>query len=188
MKYLKKLVGEKCYLAPIIYEDYEKFAEWFTDIKTAIGLGDAGGNYSVESTKGFFEQSFSNNSNRFSIVDLNEDKLIGFCWLKSIGHIDRSTELAILIGDENYRGKGYGMEAMNLIIDYCFNILNLHNVMVVAYSHNEKAIGMYKKIGFKEIGRRRESHFIGGKAYDEVYMDILPKDYKGKSVVDTYFL
>jgi len=60
--------------------------------------------------------------------------------------------------------------------------------MVVVYSHNEKAIGMYKKVGFKEFGRRRESHFIGGKVYDEVYMDILPRDYKRKSVTNVYFL
>ncbi len=46
---------------------------------------------------------------------------------------------------------------------------------------------MYKKVGFKEFGRRRESNFIGGKAYDEVYMDILPEDYKGKSITDVYF-
>jgi len=59
--------------------------------------------------------------------------------------------------------------------------------MVVVYSHNEKAIEMYKKVGFKEFGRRRESHFMGGKAYDEVYMDILPEDFKEKSVTDVYF-
>lgn len=188
MGYLKKLIGEKCYLAQMIYEDYEKFAEWFTDMKTTIGLGDAAGNYSIESTKEFFGKNYSSKANHFSIVDLKEDKLIGFCWLKEINYIDRATELAILIGDSNFRGKGYGVEAMQLIIDYCFNILNLHNVMVVVYSHNEKAIGMYKKVGFKEFGRRRESHFIGGKAYDEIYMDILPKDYKGKSVTDVYFL
>lgn len=187
MKYLKKLIGEKCYLAQMVYDDHEKFAEWFTDINTAIGLGDAAGNYSIERTKEFFGKSYSSQANHFSIVDLKEDKLIGFCWLKEICSIDRSTELAILIGDENFRSKGYGVEAMQLIVDYCFNILNLHNVMVVVYSHNDKAIQMYKKVGFKEFGRRRESHFIGGKAHDEVYMDILPKDYKGKSVTDVYF-
>jgi len=187
MGYLKKLIGEKCYLAQIIYEDHVKFAEWFTDMKTAIGLGDAAGNYSMESTKGFFEKHYSSQANRFSIVDIKEDKIIGFCWLKEVNSIDRSTELAILVGDEDYRGKGYGTEAMKLIVDYCFNILNLHNVMVVVYSHNEKAIEMYKKVGFKEFGRRRESHFIRGKAYDEVYMDILPEDFKEKSVTDVYF-
>lgn len=188
MGYLKKLIGEKCYLAQMLYEDYEKFAEWFTDMKTTIGLGDAAGNYSIESTKEFFRENYSSKANHFSIVDLKEDKLIGFCWLKEINYIDRTTELAILIGDSNFRGQGYGVEAMQLIIDYCFNILNLHNVMVVVYSHNEKAIGMYKKVGFKEFGRSRESHCIGGKAYDEVYMDILPRDYKGNSVTDIYFL
>lgn len=188
MKYLKKLIGEKCYLAQMVYDDYEKFAEWFTDMKTTIGLGDAAGNYSLENTKSFFEKHYSSQRNHFSIVDLKEDKLIGFCWLKEVNDVDRSTELAMLIGDENYRGKGYGTEAMQLIVDHCFNILNLHNVLVVVYSHNQKAIELYKKVGFKEFGRRRESHFIGGKAYDEVYMDILPEDFKGKSVVDEYFL
>lgn len=187
MRYLKKLVGEKCYLAQMIKDDYEKFAKWFTDMNISIGLGDAAGNYSLQNTEGFFDRHYSSQANHFSIVDLKEDRLIGFCWLKDINDVDRATELAILIGDEDYRGKGYGKEAMELIVDYCINILNLHNIMVVVYSHNEKAIEMYKKVGFKEFGRRRQSHFIGGRAYDEVYMDILPKDYKGKSVIDYYF-
>ncbi len=79
MGYLKKLIGEKCYLAQMLYEDHEKFAEWFTDMKTTIGLGDAAGNYSIESTKEFFRENYSSKANHFSIVDLKEDKLIGFC-------------------------------------------------------------------------------------------------------------
>ena len=117
----------------MIYEDYEKFAKWFTDMETAIGLGDAAGNFSIENTKGFFEKYYSSKVNHFSIIEAKEDKLIGFCWLKDLNSIDRSTELAILIGDPEYRGRGYGFEATNLVVDYCFNILNLHNVLVVAY-------------------------------------------------------
>ncbi|MCB2311806.1 hypothetical protein [Clostridium tagluense] len=60
MKYLKKLIGEKCYLAQMVYDDCEKFAEWFSDINTAIGIRDAAGNYSIESTKEF--QSFKYDS------------------------------------------------------------------------------------------------------------------------------
>ena len=51
--------------------------------------------------------------------------------------------------------------------------------MLRVYSFNERAIRTYRRIGFQEIGRRRESHRLGGKAYDVIYMDCLAAEFKG---------
>jgi RimJ/RimL family protein N-acetyltransferase len=45
--------------------------------------------------------------------------------------------------------------------------------MLKVFSFNERAINCYKKVGFKEIGRRRQSYYLKGQFHDEVYMDIL---------------
>jgi RimJ/RimL family protein N-acetyltransferase len=50
--------------------------------------------------------------------------------------------------------------------------------MLGTFSFNERAIGCYKKVGFKEIGRRREARIIGGKKFDVVLMDILAKEFE----------
>jgi RimJ/RimL family protein N-acetyltransferase len=51
--------------------------------------------------------------------------------------------------------------------------------MLQVYSFNERAIKSYIKCGFKEFGRRRKSILVGGKEYDEIYMDILSEEFKG---------
>lgn len=75
------------------------------------------------------------------------------------------------------RNKGYGTEAIQLILDYGFNYLNLNNIKLDVLSFNERAIACYKKCGFKEYGRRRKSEFINGKYYDRISMDILKEEF-----------
>ena len=81
------------------------------------------------------------------------------------------------IGDEENRGKGYGQEAIRLLLTYAFEYLNLNNIMLGLWSFNTEAYECYKKAGFKEIGRRRECYYLKGVYYDEILMDILQKDW-----------
>ena len=62
-----------------------------------------------------------------------------------------------LVGEKEYRDKGYGQDATKLLLDYGVNLLNLNSIMLGTFSFNERAINCYKKVGFKEIGRRRQA-------------------------------
>lgn len=55
----------------------------------------------------------------------------------------------------------------------------MNNIMLNVKSFNERAIACYKKVGFKEFGRRRESYFLNGKYYDDIQMDILSREFEG---------
>jgi len=81
------------------------------------------------------------------------------------------------IGEEADRGRGYGAEAIRLILDYGFNTLNLHNIQLHLNGDNAQALACYKKVGFKEFGRRRESKFHSGRYVDQIYMDILDSEF-----------
>ena len=63
------------------------------------------------------------------------------------------------------------------MLDYGFNILNLHNIMLKAFAYNEAGIRAYQKAGFQEIGRRREVKKINGRRYDMIYMDCLATEF-----------
>ena len=63
------------------------------------------------------------------------------------------------------------------MLNYGFKTLNLHNVMLLVHSDNEHGLACYKKVGFKEFGRRREAKFKNGKYIDVVYMDILQTEF-----------
>lgn len=178
MKYYKKLIGDRIYLSPLNVEDAEKYVEWFCDFRTTDGLGSSAKLMTIENEKEWIINATKSNDFIFSIVDLENDKLIGNCSIMNISQKDRMGEVGIFIGEENNRSNGYGAEALKLLLDYGFNYLNLNNIMLTVMSFNERAIKCYEKVGFKEFGRRRECYFLNGKYYDRIYMDILASEFK----------
>ena len=97
--------------------------------------------------------------------------------LHEADHINRTATLGIFIGNRDYWSKGYGTEAIRLILDFAFNYLNLNNIELALMEFNQRALKCYQKCGFKEIGRRRKCKFINGKYYDSILMDVLAKEF-----------
>ncbi len=187
MTYYKKLVGKKCYLSPCSLEDAEKWTEWDNDLEVTIPLGEeAYTPYSLDRMKEIISSIIKKQDHVFSIIDLETDKSIGRCMLFSVDRVDRKAMLGIGIGEKGHWNKGYGQDATRLLLDYGFNLLNLNNIMLGVFSYNQRAISCYKKVGFKEIGRRRKSKIIGGDIFDEIFMDILAEEFE--SVYVTKFM
>ncbi len=113
----------------------------------------------------------------FIIYDRATATAIGGVGLRHMDHAKGIAELGIIITRKDYGGGGYGTEAITLILDYGFTVLGLHNVLLETYAYNERALRSYRKVGFKEIGRRREAQRIGDKRYDTIYMDILRTEF-----------
>lgn len=181
MKYFKKLLGEKIYLSPRNTEDVEKFTEWMNDFHTTDYTGRSAYIITLEGEKKYFEENIDKNYN-FFIVTLDTDKLIGTVGLEDYNAINRTATLGIFIGDKEVRNKGYGTEAIRLILDYGFNYLNLNNIKLDVMEFNERAIACYKKCGFKEYGRRRKAEFVNGKYYDRISMDILAEEFENSYI------
>lgn len=178
MRYFKKLVGKKVYLSPINIDDYEIYTKWMNDFKVTDGIGASARIYSLEREKEHLNNKALSKDYTFAIVSLDKDKLLGNCSLMDVDTIKGIATIGIMIGEEENRCKGYGSDALKLLIEYAFDYLNLHNVMLVVYSFNEVAINAYKKVGFKEFGRRHEALLLKGKYYDDIYMEILESDYR----------
>ncbi len=179
MTYYKKLVGDKCYLSPCNVEDAEKWAAWDNDLEVAIPLGDeAYSQMPLGREKESISDIIKSQAHVFDIVDLEDNVLIGRCLLTAIDQVNRSAMLGIVIGEKAYWGKGYGQDAIKLLLDYGFNLLNLNSIMLGTFSYNQRAIACYRNVGFKEIGRRRQAKIIGGKMFDCILMDILAEEFE----------
>ncbi len=176
MKYFKKLVGKKCYLSPIDVSDAERYTEWLNDIEVIKYLTLRDKMVSLVTEREALERLARGHS--YAIVTLESDELIGSCGLVDVDYLNRTCEVGIFIGNKEYWGKGYGTEALKLLISYGINYLNLNNFMLKVYSYNERAIKSYRKIGFREMGRRRKSVIIEGKEYDTIYMDLLAEEFE----------
>lgn len=179
MKYFKKLVGEHIFLSPVSIEDVEKYTEWMNDFETTDYTGRSSQLYTIDKERKWLECGSENKENQiFGIIDFKKDILIGNCGLHKIDSVNRTATLGIFIGEKEERSKGYGTEAIKLLLDYGFNYLNLHEIQLDVMSFNKRAIRCYEKAGFKEYGRRRESEYINGKYYDLISMDILKSEFK----------
>lgn len=172
--YFKKLVGEKCYLSPIDIDDYQKYAEWWNDHNVVEYLPN---HYLItaDKQKEFLLQK--SKTHNYSIIDIANDTLIGDIGLKDINNINRTAEISIVIGDKEYWNRGYGREAMSLLLNYAYNSLSLNCIYLMVYKKNVRAISCYESIGFKKSGVIREGAYYNQKYDDIVIMDILPKDF-----------
>ena len=177
MKYYKKLIGHKIYLSPMNIEDAEDYTKWLNDLSVAENLGTSSNMISVSGEKEWISKN--SQGDLFAIVKADNDELIGNCGFNAVNQIRQCAEVGIFIGDEENRDNGYGSEALSLLIDFGFNHLNLNNIMLKVFSFNNRAIYCYKKVGFTEIGRRRQAYYLKGKYYDEVFMDIIRSDKQG---------
>ena len=182
MKYYKKLVGERIYLAPkgASEEEIEKFTEWMNDFQVTDYTGRTSQITTYASEKEYLENAEKDtNKITFNIVSLEDDKLVGTVGLQSINWIEKSAVLGIFIGDNDFRNNGYGTEAIRLVLEYGFRYINLHSIRLDLLSVNERAHKCYLKCGFKDTGASREQIFLNGKYYDKLHMDILENEFKG---------
>lgn len=108
-----------------------------------------------------------------------DGKLIGSCSLYHLDATARSCELGIVIGDRGYWGRGYGREAVRLLVDYAFRHRNLHKVRLNVTADNERAIRSYRSCGFVEDGRLRDHVWVDGRYKDMIEMSLLRPEWRG---------
>lgn len=174
MRYFRKLVGKKCYLSPINVDDAELYTTWLNHPDVAHNLRSTQENISLIAEKKKLEQFADEHV--YAIVDLETDRLLGSVGLHDIDNIHRHGILGIFIGDEESRGKGYGREAIQLLLTFAFGYLNLHGVALWVFDFNTRGIACYRRVGFKEVGRRRHGLLRNGEYHDVILMDILAEE------------
>ncbi|HHT21003.1 MAG TPA: GNAT family N-acetyltransferase [Tissierellia bacterium] len=177
--YFPKITGDRVYLSPMDPDDVLIYTKWMNDPEVTIGLGNHSAIYSHLKQKDVLESYARSQENiNLAIIDKATDRLIGNCGLKDINHQHRRGELGIFIGEAAFRGQGHGTEAMALLLDFGFRVLNLHNINLKYFSFNKQGERAYRKLGFKEVGRRREAVIYNGTFYDDVEMDILADEFR----------
>lgn len=128
----------------------------------------------VENTETFPEQK------TFIICKKDSSEPIGDISYRNWDKRNRSAEFGIEIGEIKERNKGFGFDALSNFIKFMFNHLNLNRIELTTLAENKNAIGLYKKLGFKEIGIIREKSFNSSKGEysDVLYMDLLRREWR----------
>lgn len=173
--YFKKMLGTRCYLSPMDPDDAAQYTAWLNDYAIARYLTLATGNLTVQRERDLILELSSRHN--YAIVAVDSDALLGNCGLMDLDPLNGTAEIGIFIGDPRNHGRGYGREALFLLLDYSFSLLNLHNVMLRVYAHNTRAQATYRSLGFQEMGRRRQALHRDRLRRDEIYMDLLAEDF-----------
>lgn len=177
--YYRKIVGERIYLSPVDPADAAIYTRWMNDPEVTLGLGNFDRVYTEISERAILEDMAKDAKNlSFAIVDKTGDRVIGNCGLFALDATRRIATIGIFIGEASHLSGGYGTEALALLIDFGFRSLNLHNLNLFYFSYNVRGERAYRKLGFQEVGRRREAIRYHGKYYDEVMMDLLEEEFR----------
>ena len=111
-------------------------------------------------------------------ICLNETgEIIGDIALFEINEEDRKAAFRIALHEIGLTGRGYGPEAMRILMRFVFEELKLNRLQLEVYSHNVRGIKAYEKLGFVKEGILRDSVIYNGQYSDEVIMSMLMRDY-----------
>ena len=109
---------------------------------------------------------------RFIIEENAERISIGMIDLFDFNPQHKRAGVGILIHPD-YQNNGYAFEALSILIEYTFSILNLHQLYANITSDNNKSLALFKKQAFKKVGAKKDWIFVEGKFKDEILYQLI---------------
>ena len=181
MLIMAHLLGKRITLREYRISDLDNIRQWVNDPEITNTLSDVFlYPHSKNESEVFLNMIMEGKSSIKSFVIAEKDSLeyIGQIDLFKIDWKNRFAILAIVIGGKEYLGKGYGSEAIRVLLKFAFEELNLNRIELDVYDYNVRAQKCYLKCGFKEEGRMRQKLFRDGQYRDVIKMAILKEEYE----------
>ncbi len=174
--------GARVRLTALRPDDAKTMAHWYEDGKFGRFFDTNPAAPRTESAVSKWLDSSERDKDSFALAIrlLYSDDLIGYIDVDGIQWTHRCGWLAMAIGDPANRRKGYGAEALALMLHFAFYELNLHRLQLTVFSYNEGAIKLYEKIGFTREGSFREYLLRDGKRYDMFLYGLLASEWEQK--------
>jgi len=168
--------GQLVRLRAVTRDDLPRYVRWIADPDVTRFL-----NFfrpiSLEQEERWFESTIAHESQHVFAIETLAGEHIGGVGLHSIHPRYRHAEVGIFIGEKEYWGRGYGSEALQLMLAFAFEQLNLNRVYLHVFAYNERAIAAYQKCGFVREGVLRQAVYKNGEYADALVMAILRDEY-----------
>jgi ribosomal-protein-alanine N-acetyltransferase len=162
-------LGPRITLGAFVPDDYGAMYCWANDI-AAARLDGAFRPANLRDVIASCEVGNDASRVMLAIRQRTDPKIIGYINIHNVSAVHRSADLGMRIGDERNRGQGFGKEALEMALGYCWDHLNLERVGLVVFRHNARAIAAYSACGFKKEGVLRRFLFVDGAWVDLVLM------------------
>lgn len=173
-------------IRPTEWEDLDEFCQWEQKPEVTKFFSIRDGQTMEDVVRKYIADDMDPKAQQFTIL-LKEgaDEGAGCTATKKIGRIVladiedgwKAEIWRIYIADTNLRGCGFGKQAMEAMLGYCFDILGLQRVYLDHYTGNPAA-GLYLSLGFKYEGVLRQNCRKNGILYDVHLMSMLRDEYE----------
>jgi len=166
----------------------ETFSRWGRDSEYwRLLAADPARLHSARATREWLEKEMDNQRSSlylFSICTLEDDSLVGQIGLDGVVWSHGESFVGVSLGERQNWGKGYGTDAMRILLHYAFSELNLQRVSLTVFEYNSRAIRSYEKVGFKVEGRVRQFLNRDGRRWDMIFMGILREEWHNHALKD----
>ena len=177
-----ELVGKKIVLRSIMIEDCnEQYVKWLNDEEVNQYLETRWVCQDIMAIKTFVKTMINaQDSYLFAIIEKETKRHVGNIKIGPINFIHKFADISYFIGDKESWGKGYATEAISILTNFAFSILNLNRVEAGAYFNNIASIKALKKNGYVCEGRYRNKVLSGGQYVDIVRFGILYSEWENR--------
>jgi diamine N-acetyltransferase len=172
------IVGKKIILRGFEEKDVKRIVQWRNDPDINRHFFDYEPS-TVYKQRRWLQAVSSSHDEKFFIISNRQGVAIGTVGLARIDCRNRNAEWGrFMIGDRKFWGKGYGLEALYLSVEYAFSHLNLHRLYLRVFAQNTKARTMYETFGFKKEGILRDHVYRDGRYRDVALYALLVDEFR----------
>lgn len=173
------LKGEKVVLRPVEREDIKVLYALESNVDLVI-LGN--GHWVPEPLAAWeknYEKRLEDEEQTFFAITV-EGVVIGTIGLHHRNRRNSTSEFGIGINHPDYVGKGYGRDAIQVLLRWAFQVQNYRRIWLTTTSNNPRAIKAYEACGFVHEGRLREHVFMNGEYVDMIQMGLLRREWEAR--------
>lgn len=176
---LPMMVGKLVLMREVQADDLQQVWEWENDPDMGLYLNaDPGKRMSMDEVRRRFQQYRTDPTSGLFIICTFDKLSIGMLGFDRLYKDIGTCRLFIGIGPHDYRGRGYGTDAMRLVLKYFFRDMGVRKVQLSVYDFNTRAIASYRKCGFDVESVRRNIAYVNGGWCDSIEMAVALERYE----------
>jgi len=174
----KLIMGNSVYLRWMEKSDLPHVKRWSENPDLRAAIGQVAALSDLECEKWFRDVETDENRAWYAVVTVDGDHVIGEAGLLRIFEPWRTTDMTVIIAEKNARGKGYGREVGQILLDFAFNYIGLHRVAVGVVGFHDEGLKYWEGLGFQREGILRDGYFLDGAFHDFVMLSILAPEWQ----------
>jgi len=171
------LIGKKLKLRKVLDEDLKIIRDW----RNSPRIWDFNTQYillnMIHQNEWYRSISKKNSDRIMFMIEAKQRKLIGICGLIHIDSKNKNAGVAILIGEQKIHGKGYGGEALKLLLEYGFRKLKFHRISAEIFEYNSISVKLFKKLNFKYESTQKQSIWRRGRWWNVYLYSVLESEF-----------